>query len=397
VRGAFQIGLHGLVERLRQADGLAVQCAFQHLGALGRDRTEQLVEGFGELLHAVLDQRFSDVVQVQAHTRDIGDQVAGLIDSLGERRVDVAVVAERVERLRRHGVDGIGTDQAFDVQHIGIGRILGPRGRPQQALRRGAGVGQGLPAGRVDHLQILLIGELGVGDGHLAAKPGQSLLGVPRRQLPIDLLVDHPIDAADEETGHAVYPGDVSAGLVQVLQTRNVRVGHRQIGVDAEQQGHVDVDPLADQRPDGMHPRLGPRHLDHKVGTVHRPPQAARFGDRRVGVHRQIGRNLQADEAILATQGVERRAEGLRRAPDVGDRHVLVEVDDLAILRAQQRRDPHVVDVALADRLLEDGRIGGESGDAVLGDHPLEFAVVENLRMQIVQPDRLAGVAESAQ
>src|SRR5690606_39805326 len=59
--------------------------------------------------------------------------------------------------------------------------------------------------------------------------------------------------------------------------------------------------------------------------------------------------------------------------------------------------DAGVVGAAAADRLVEDRRVGGQPGDAVLVDVALQRAVVEDLAGDVVQPEALADVAQGLQ
>ena len=78
---------------------------------------------------------------------------------------DLAVVAERVHRRRRHGVDRVAADQLLDIEHVAIGLVLGAGARPQQALRpRALGARAPASARSATMRLIALIGELGVGD-----------------------------------------------------------------------------------------------------------------------------------------------------------------------------------------------------------------------------------------
>ncbi len=70
------------------------------------------------------------------------------VDVLGQALPQLAVVAERVHRRGRDGVDRVAADQLLDVQHVAIGLVLDPGAGPQQALRQRAGRGQLLPARR---------------------------------------------------------------------------------------------------------------------------------------------------------------------------------------------------------------------------------------------------------
>ena len=107
----------------------------RQLAPLGLDARDQLVERVGELLHALALERRDDVVVVDAGRGELGEQLLGLRDALEHRvAAHLAVVAEGLERLGRHRVDGVGADQLLDVHHVAVGRVLG-RGRgPERPL-----------------------------------------------------------------------------------------------------------------------------------------------------------------------------------------------------------------------------------------------------------------------
>jgi hypothetical protein len=54
-----------------------------------------------------------------------------------------------------------------------------------------------------------------------------------------------------------------------------------------------------------------------------------------------------------------------------------------------------VVGAALADRVLEDRRVRGETGDRELGDVARERAVVEHLARDVVDPQALPEVVQA--
>jgi hypothetical protein len=348
--------------------------------------------------YSVAHQVIGDALQVQPELLGGRQHPARLVHVLGQGGRHMAMIAEGVDGLGRRGVDGVDPDQRLNVEHVGIGGVLGAGGSPKQPLGPGAAVGQGLPAGRGDHLQIALVGDLGVGDGDLAPQALQLVrAGVPGLKAPVDLLVDHAVDAADEETGDAVDARDVAALGFEVLQPRRVRLGDRQIGVGREEQGDVDVDPLADQLADGGDAGRRSWDLDHQIGTVDRMPQPARLLDGGRRVHRQIGRDLEADVAVLAAQAVVDRPEQVGGGLDVGDGEAFVEIDDLGVALGQDGLQPGVIGVALADGLLEDRGVGGEAPDSILLDQALELAVLEDLLVEEVEPDGLARLAELQQ
>ena len=109
--------------------------------------------------------------------RSAAARTPALAQILGQAGPHHSVVAERVQRLDRHGVDGVGADQGLDVEDVAIGRVLGPGGGPQQPLRR-APRPRAPASAALEHLQIALIGDLGVGDGDLAAQ-GSSASASP--------------------------------------------------------------------------------------------------------------------------------------------------------------------------------------------------------------------------
>jgi hypothetical protein len=69
----------------------------------------------------------------------------------------LSMVAEGVERRRRHGVHGVGTEDRFDVQDIAPRRVFRPGAAPQQAWSVGAVVDHGLPARATEDLLGALI------------------------------------------------------------------------------------------------------------------------------------------------------------------------------------------------------------------------------------------------
>jgi hypothetical protein len=123
---------------------------------------------------------------------------------------------------------------------------------------------------------------------------------------------------------------DVAAGHAAILQSGQMGFGDRQIGLDAEQQRHIDVDPFADQRPDRRNAGQRARDLDHQIGPVHGPPQPPGFDQRAFGVMGQMRGDLEADEAVATAQPAPERMELVGGGLDVGHGQALVEVDHLA-------------------------------------------------------------------
>ena len=106
-------------------------------------------------------------------------------------RVGVAVIGEGAQGGLGHGVDDVRGDQLLDVEHVGVGGVLGGGARPQRSLRPRAGVAQGEPARVGEAVAVAAVREAGVGDRDAAAQVGA------RRQQRVGL----GIDARDEERG----------------------------------------------------------------------------------------------------------------------------------------------------------------------------------------------------
>ena len=126
--------LRVLFDVCRQFDVLRIDARSENRGTLLRDRAEQLVESFGEQLHAVFDQRIGNRVERNAALREIGKNALGIRDVLLKAIARLAVIAESIECRRRHGVDRVAADQLLDIEDIAVGFVLGAGGRPQQTL-----------------------------------------------------------------------------------------------------------------------------------------------------------------------------------------------------------------------------------------------------------------------
>ena len=115
----------------------------------------------------------------------------------------------------------------------------------------------------------------------------------------------------------------VAALFCKGLEPGNVGLGDLGIDPLREQQGHVDIDALADQRADRRQPRLGAGNLDHQVSAIDLVPQPTRFLDRLVRVHRQIGRDFEADKAVAPLRLLVNRVQRVGAFLDVANREIL--------------------------------------------------------------------------
>ena len=116
------------------------------------------------------------------------------------------MIAERIECGRRNGVHRIVANQFLDVNHVAVLWILRACAGPEYALAFRATLRQRIPARAAEQLFILCVGELRVGDCHLALDAlQQSLLAGVAGGLHLRGygVVDCGVDAADEEAGDA--------------------------------------------------------------------------------------------------------------------------------------------------------------------------------------------------
>src|ERR1019366_7368973 len=117
--------LDRLADAAAERQHLAVNTMAEHRRPLVRDRAVKLVGGVGEKLDAVLDQIGGDRIERDAGFIKLGEYALRILDIFLEAVARSAMIAEGVERGRRHGVDGVGTDQLLDVEHVAIVLVLG--------------------------------------------------------------------------------------------------------------------------------------------------------------------------------------------------------------------------------------------------------------------------------
>ena len=81
----------------------------------------------------------------------------------------MAMVAKSIESGGRDRIDRLRADQLFHVNHVAVGGILAAGAGPQHPLRLRAMRSQGLPCRAAENFFVEPIGELGIGNRHLAA------------------------------------------------------------------------------------------------------------------------------------------------------------------------------------------------------------------------------------
>ena len=136
------------------------------------------------------------------------------------------------------------------------------------------------------------------------------------------------------------------------------------------------------------------RHLHHQILALDVLPEPLGLGDGALGVHRQIGRDFEADKTVVAVQLVVDRTQHVGGVLDVLDRELLEQVGDRAVALFQRLADRAVIFVRTADRLFEDRRVRGHALDAVGVDQLLQVALGDEAAGEEIQPDRLAVVFE---
>ncbi len=357
----------------------------------------KLVGGVREQLDPVLDQFGGDCVERDAGFLELGQDMPRILDIFLEAVARLAMIAKGVKRGRRHRVDGVGSDQLLDVEHVAVVLVFRSGRGPQQSLRFCPLCLERFPARSGEQALVFLIGEFGVGDRDLALQRGQPFfLGriIGASDLFVELLVDRAVDAADEEAGDAGDVGGIAVGGDIFFQPRKIGFGDLHIDLLREQQRDVDADAFADQMLDRGQALRRRRHLDHQVLAADVLPQMLGLSDGTFGIHRQIGRDLQADEAVVALQLIIDRAQHVRRVLDVLDRKLLEQLGHRAIAFFESMSDRTVIFVRTADRLFEDRRIRRDALDAVAVDQLLQVAFGYEAAGQEIQPDRLAVVFE---
>jgi hypothetical protein len=175
------------------------------------------------------------------------------------------------------------------------------------------------------------------------------------------------------------------AGVAAALHAAYVGLGDRGVRLHREEQRHVDVDPARDRLLDRGNARFGARDLDQQVRAVDALPVLARLLDRRLGVVREAGLDLERHEAVGAVRLLPYAAKDVAGELDVRDRDLVV---DLARVHAPggQLGDLLVVVGRAEDGLLEDRGVRRDSAQRQLALEPLELAGRDQAAPDLVQP-----------
>ena len=391
--------VHGARRRLhargRASERNVAAPPHQHGLAPRRDGGDERVVRLGEGRDALDLEPFRHGFHADAHLREALEHPFRLVDVALEADLRTAVVAVRVERGRRHRVDGVRSDERLDVVGVGVRRVLGRRARPERPLdpgararERGEALGAELPAERG-------VGELGVGDRRLAAERLEQRGGLAGAApaLLVEQAVDGRVDPAHEEARDGRDPVDALARCEPPVESVQVRVHDGVVAGEGEDECDVDVQPIGDRLLDGGHAGARRRDLDHQVRTIDRAPEPVRLAHRPLRVVREPRGDLEADEAVATRRSLEHRQEQVGRVTDVTDGDRLVDLLR-GLSLGGERVQLGVVVAARRDRLLEDRGIRGEPRHLARGDQAREPPRGKEGSVDVVVPGRLSELVE---
>ncbi len=121
-------------------------------------------------------------------------------------------------------------------------------------------------------------------------------------------------------------------------------------------------------------------------------PQVARRGDGLVGVARDLGRDLDADKAVVSPLALEHGPEDVGGGLDVFDQEV--PDDRLRVLATVETpRNVAGVGVGALQRFGEDRRVGRDAADPDVAE-PFEPAGADHPAVDLVEPDALPDALE---
>ena len=113
---------------------------------------------------------------------------------------------------------------------------------------------------------------------------------------------------------------------------------------------------------------------------------------RAVGIVREIGRYFEADVAVALLRALVHGTEQIGRVLNVADRQQFVAALGVEVGAAGERVQEILVLRRARNGLLENRGIRSHSAQAVFGDQALQFAALQQVAADVVEPD---GLAES--
>src|ERR1700733_6375486 len=354
------------------------------------DRTQKCRERIREELHAFALQILGYVKVGDLRLLQRPHHVYRPLQvTLDGPRLDLAMVEQRVERLRGHRGDGIGTDDALDVHEVGVVRIF-RRGRgPKRSLDCGAFCLEHGEPFAIENLVEILGRELQSGD---AGFPEQMLELLAFADSVLEQLVDRRIDAADEDRVDRTNSVDRLSLIGAATKAFDIGKSGFLVHFGREDQGDVNVVAAIDRFFDRGETLFGSRDFDHDVRAIDAFPKLFHHPDRPRGIAREQRRNLEANEAVVsARRGVE-RGKRIARALNILDCEIPEECVG-TLLRADELRELFVVIGAGANRFFEDRRIARHSAQTDF-DQTRELAGGEHAAANVVEPNALPGIEQ---
>ena len=128
---------------------------------------QQLFERLYELLHPLVLQLLSEVVDIDAEFGKKEKDILGLLEPLFKPCFRLAVIAVGVERFPGDRIDRFRSDQCLDILDVAVLGILRAGAGPKNALGSGVVVGELAEPIGLKRLLIDLVGQFGAGDRDL--------------------------------------------------------------------------------------------------------------------------------------------------------------------------------------------------------------------------------------
>src|SRR5680860_1497752 len=117
----------------------------RELAGFGVELAEHVLERLVEAGDALVFEGEADVIHVDAHGTEAAHHLACAfhvgVDGAGQP----TVVLERGDGCLGERVDRVGSDQAVDVERVGVGSVLGGGRRPERALHVRTELGEAVP------------------------------------------------------------------------------------------------------------------------------------------------------------------------------------------------------------------------------------------------------------
>ena len=294
-----------------------------------------------------------------------------------------AVIFESFQRGRRNGVDSFGTDEIIDVNRIRIGRILGASARPQRTLNTRALVFEFFPTRACKCFLIFIIGEFGIGDGSFAFEVRAI------RQM----WINFGINARNEERSNRCNVVNGMSRRGTVFQPAEISVHHFGVTCERKNQRDIDVNTCGNCLTNGRDASLRGRNFDHQVFACHTRPQLLGLCSSAFGIVRNIRADFQTDISIAAIRFFIQWRERIARGFDIFNGKL--PKDFLCVPASPgERRERGVVIIRLRNRVVEDGRVGCNATNIAAFDHGFEFAIFQNLALDVIVPDGLTELCE---